>query len=128
MPGNSFSFRGRLNSFKHAFRGIAWVIRTQHNMWIHLVIGSIAVLFAWIWDFSRAEWLILILTIGAVLITEMINSAIEESIDLMSPEYHIHAKRAKDASAGAVLLTCIMAVMIGIILFLPKLLICIGYS
>ncbi|MBY0328623.1 diacylglycerol kinase family protein [Patescibacteria group bacterium] len=117
-----FSLIARSQSFKYAFRGVAVIVRTQHNFWIHIVATVIAVgLGVWL-GISSVEWCVLILAMVGVLVTEAINTAFEIDIDLTSPEYHPYAKDTKDVAAGAVLLCAIAAVLVGGIIFIPKLL------
>ncbi len=117
-------FSGYLNkifkSFGYALRGIWLVIKTQRNFRIHLFAAVIAILAGLFFNLSHNEWAILILTIFAVFSAEAFNTAIEKIIDLVCPEYNKLAGEAKDIAAGAVLLTAIMAVIIGLIIFLPK--------
>jgi diacylglycerol kinase len=117
------SFSKRLASFKYAFQGLVILCRTQPNFLIHLAVALIAVLAAFWLSFDRTEWLLLILTITIVLAAEAFNSALEFLTDLVSPEYHPLAKKAKDVAAASVLLTAIGAVVVGILLYAPKLLV-----
>lgn len=112
----------RIASFKYAFKGLLTLVQTQPNFVIHLVAASIAVSVALWLELSSVEWLILVLTIVLVLFAEAANSALEFLTDLVSPDYHPLAGKAKDVAAAAVLITAIGAVVIGLILFLPKLL------
>ena len=110
-----------LTSFQRAFAGIWYVVRTQRNMRIHLsVTGAIVVLGLWV-GLSRTEWAILTLTIGMVLVAEAFNTMAEAIVDLATAEYHPLAKIAKDVAAGAVLLTAITAVVVGLFILGPPL-------
>lgn len=110
-----------LTSFQRAFAGIWYVVRTQRNMRIHLsVTGAIVVLGLWV-GLSRTEWAILTLTIGMVLVAEAFNTMAEATVDLATAEYHLLAKIAKDVAAGAVLLTAITAVVVGLFILGPPL-------
>lgn len=115
-------FSKRIASFKYAFKGLLILIRTQPNFIIHLVVATIAVAIAFWLKLSTLEWLMLVLTIVLVLFAEAANSALEFLTDLVSPDYHPLAGKAKDVAATAVLITAIGAVVVGLILFLPKLL------
>jgi len=108
-------------SFKHALDGVIYTISTQPNFTVHLFIAFLAVLLALIFGFSSYEWLILIFTIALVVIAEMVNTAIESVVDLVSQSYHLEAKKAKDVAAGMVLLTAFFAIIIGLHLYLPHL-------
>jgi diacylglycerol kinase (ATP) len=109
-------------SFRYAFAGLGYLLWTQRNAKIHSVIGLAAVTLGILLGLDRFEWLVLALTIAIVLAAEGINTALEAAVDLASPDYHPLAKIAKDVGAGTVLLTAIAAVIVGLLLFLPRLL------
>lgn len=108
-------------SFRNAIIGIKTAFKSQKNLRIHIVIGLFVIIIGVILEVSIVEWLILLLTILIVLITEMINTSLEFTVDLCSAEYSKQAKRAKDVSAAGVLITAIFAIVIGVVIFLPKL-------
>lgn len=116
---NKFTIRRRLKSFWHAFSGLFFLIRTQPNAWIHSFAALAVIAAGFHFTISKAEWFSVILSIGLVFAAEAINTAIEEMVDLLSPGHQIHAKRAKDLSAGAVLIISIAAAIIGLIIFVP---------
>lgn len=118
-----FSFIARLKSANHAWRGIGILIRTSHNAWGHIFFGLLAVYLGFLLDISKVEWVLIILAIGLVIITEAFNTAIEIDINLTSPDYHPYARDTKDVAAGAVLLMVMIAVVVGMIIFLPKILV-----
>jgi len=110
-----------LISFKCAFAGLWYVLRTQRNAWIHLSV-AVAVVMMGLWlGLSRTEWAILALTIGIVLAAEVLNTVVEAAVDLATAEYHPLAKVAKDVAAGAVLLTAVAAVVVGLLILGPPL-------
>lgn len=112
----------RLHAFRHAFRGLFYVMKTQRNAWIHTAI-TFAVLIIGIWlKISFTEWAILILTIALVFMAEFINTAIEAVVDLASPNKHPLAKIGKDVGAAAVLVAAFAAVLIGLLILGPSLL------
>lgn len=112
---------GRANSFRYAFAGIRHVMRTQHNAWIHLVI-SLAVLFLALWlGIPRSDWTLLLLTMTLVWVAEFLNTALEAMVDLLQPDHHPAAKIAKDVAAGAVLLSALGAVAVGLLVLGPPL-------
>lgn len=117
-----FSFIARLRSTNHAVRGLRVFFVTQHNAWVHLFVALLVVVLGVLLRISHIEWLSLIVAISLVLIAEMINTAFEIDIDLTSPEYHPYAKDTKDVAAGFVLLSVVFALIIGGIIFIPKLL------
>ncbi len=108
------------SSFKYAFEGICYVLKTQPNMKIHFTIGILAVIAGFIFKISAYEWLAMVIVIGFVLILEVVNTAVETLVDLYTEEYHHLAKISKDTAAGAVLLMAIVSVVVGLIIFLPK--------
>jgi diacylglycerol kinase len=111
----------RLNSFRYAFAGLGYVLRTQHNAWIHSVITLLVVLVGLWLGLSRIEWALIAVTIGIVWTAEIMNTALEVTIDLVSPQPHPLAKIVKDCAAAAVLVTAGMAVVIGLLLLGPPL-------
>ncbi len=116
-----FSLIARLRSANHAFRGISIIFKTQHNAWVHAVIGA-GVIFLGFWlHISHLEWGLIILSIAGVLAAEGFNTALEIDIDLTSPGEHPYARDTKDVAAGAVLLTVFGAIAVGLLVFLPKL-------
>lgn len=108
-------------SFKFAFEGLEVAIKKGRNFRIQLILGMMAVLLGLILGLRLSEWLSLILIIAFVLILELINTAIESIVDIVSPQIQEKAKIAKDVSAAAVLIASIGAVVIGGLLFIPKL-------
>lgn len=108
---------GLLKAFGYAFRGIWYTIRTQRNMKIHLIIAIIVLISAYRLDIKGTEMALLFFAIGLVMSAELINTAIETAIDVVVKNYHPLAGAAKDAAAGAVLLTVIIAVIIGWLVF-----------
>lgn len=111
-----------LRSFIYAMAGWRSAVRTQRNFRIHLLVTVMVVVAGYHFSISRTEWCFVLLCIGLVLSAELFNSSIETMIDLVHPERHPLAGRTKDMAAGAVLITAIMAVIIGLIIFLPYLL------
>ena len=107
--------------FGYALAGIAWLTRSQRNARIQLGIGLAAVALGLWLGLSALEWAILALTIGLVLAAEAVNTAIEATVDLASPQWHTLARRAKDSAAGAVLLLAVASVVVGMLLFAARL-------
>jgi diacylglycerol kinase len=106
------------SSFKYASEGIAAVFKNEQNFKIHTLISVIVILTAIALDFSSLRMIILFIVIGIVLALELVNTAIEKTVDLVTQNIHPLAKQAKDAAAGAVLVFSIFAVIIGILLFI----------
>ena len=107
-------------SFKHALDGIIYTVTSQPNFQFHLMATIIAFIFGLYFKIDHTEWLILFFTVNLVLASEMINTAIESMVDLITTERREQAKVAKDVAAGMVLVSAIMAVSVGLIIFLPK--------
>jgi len=111
----------RIAAFGHAFRGWGHVLRTQHNAWIHSVIAA-AVIAVGLWvELPPRDWAIIVLTIAMVFTAEFINTAIEAVVDLASPVHHPLAKVGKDVGAGAVLVSALAAVVVGLLILGPPL-------
>jgi undecaprenol kinase len=108
-------------SFKCALAGLSYAMRTQRNFRIHLAAAILVSLMAYWLKLPLTAWTLLILMIGLVLVVELLNTAIEVMVDLVSPEYHPLAKNAKDLAAGAVLLVAIVSVIVGILILGPPL-------
>jgi|WetSurMetagenome_2_1015567.scaffolds.fasta_scaffold299790_2 diacylglycerol kinase (ATP) len=117
---NKISFRKRITSFKYAFNGIGYMFRTQRNSLIHLLATFFVIILGFIVHLNLSEWSLIIFAIGLVFITELFNTAIEFLTDLISPDYHEKAGKVKDIAAGAVLITAIVSVAIGLMIFIPK--------
>ncbi len=117
-----FSFISRIKSSTNAYRGVVIFLRTTHNAWIHLFFSALAIYMGFLLHISSVEWILVIFAIGFVILAETINTAIEIDINLTSPQYHPYARDTKDVAAGAVLMTVLMAGIVGLIIFLPKIL------
>lgn len=109
-----------INSFKYAFQGIITSFKTERNMKIHVFIMVLVILFGFIVNLNPVEWMIIITMIVIVISAELFNTSIETVVDMISPEKNEKAKVAKDVAAGAVLVLAIGSVIIGLIIFLPK--------
>ena len=114
-----FSFTGRIRSFKFAFAGLWTMLKSQQNAWIHAFATITVVIGGFVLNISSGEWCWLVLAIMAVWMAEALNTAFEFLADVASPEFHPLVKKAKDVAAGAVLISAIGAVVIGIIVFGP---------
>lgn len=109
-----------LHSFIFAISGIFHAIRNERNMKIHSVVAIIVIVLSWIYHLSAIEWMFISFVICGVLALELVNTALERVVDLVTKDIHPLAKQAKDVAAGAVLLYAILSVIIGCIIFLPK--------
>ena len=117
-----------IRGFGYAFKGIRHASATQLNFRVHLVAALAAVCFGFALNISCGEWLWVILCIGMVIAAELFNTALEFLTDLVSPEYNKKAGLVKDLAAGAVLVTAICALLIGLVIFVPKLLVLIHHA
>ena len=111
-----------LRSFGFAFSGLGHLLRTQRNARIELAIGVVAVAMGLVLSLSATEWAVLVVTICLVLILEGLNTSLELAVDLASPQLQPKAKAAKDLAAGMVLIAALGSVLVGALLFGPKLL------
>ena len=112
--------RDIIESFNCAFEGLIYVLRTQRHMRLHVLIGTFAFLLGVYFGFSKLELVVLCTVITVVLITEMINTAAEHIVDIISTSFHPLARIVKDISAGAVLLSSVAAIIIGYLMFLER--------
>lgn len=115
-----FRLKKRLRSFSYAFAGIRNLLLYEHNFRIHVLVALLAAILGTILHLSLWQWAVIAIAIFMVLITEIINSAIENLADVVSPEYNESIKRIKDYCAAAVLLASILAVIAGLLVFLPE--------
>jgi len=116
-----FKFSDRLKSFDYAFQGLKTFFLTQHNAWVHCLAAVLAITLSYVLHINITEWLFVIFAIGLVFITEMLNTAIEFLCDAITLETHPRIKKVKDVSAAAVLLASVVAAIIGLIIFIPRL-------
>ncbi|MBU5265891.1 diacylglycerol kinase family protein [Virgibacillus proomii] len=118
----NLALKGKQKSvgFAYAWQGILFVIRNERNFRLHLLAAVIVIFIGTLLHLSMLEWVVIIVAIANVLITEMINSALEAIMDYLSLEFHPAIKQIKDMAAGAVLIAAIAAAVIGCIIFIPK--------
>jgi len=107
-------------SFKYAAEGIFYSYKKGTHFKIHTIAAIVVTILGFIYEISLNEWLALILISSAVIASETMNTAVEEACDVLHPEHHPGAKLAKHCAAGAVLILSIAAVLIGLIVFIPK--------
>lgn len=113
--------RSIIDSFNFAVSGIILSIKTERNMLIHYIIAILVLLASLFFDFSRMEFLILLFATTLVIVMELMNTAIEKTVDMITEEYHPLAKLVKDISAGAVLIAAINALLVAYLLFFDRL-------
>ena len=114
-----FSIAARLKSFAFAFEGFAFMLRTQHNAWVHLGATSAIVALGFALQVSADAWRWLIAAMALVWVAEAMNTAFEHLCDVVSPQFHESVKRSKDIAAAAVLVCVIAASLLGAITFAP---------
>jgi diacylglycerol kinase (ATP) len=117
---SKFSILARVNSFRYAFRGLGFMFQTEQNSWIHLFVTIVVIAFGIWFHISATEWCFASLAIGLVFMAEMVNTAFEKLLDLVHPEEHPMVGKIKDLAAGTVLATAVIAIAVGLIIFLPK--------
>ena len=114
------SFKRHTISFKYAIQGILHTIKTQPNLRIHFTIAFLVILAGFYFRLNTLEWLIILFTIMWVIVSEMINTSLEAIVDLITHTKHQEAKIAKDVAAGMVLIGAMGSVVVGLVVFLPK--------
>lgn len=110
----------RLHSFVYAFRGLAVLLKTQHNARIHAIATTLVIAAGLLFRISPTEWCLIGLATACVWVTEALNTSIEFLVDLVSPDHQPLAAKAKDVAAGAVLVAAIGSLVVGIFVFGPK--------
>ncbi len=116
-----FRIGARLKSVGHALAGIAFMIRSQHNAWLHLLATALVCAAGFSLNVSASDWRWLIVAIMLVWVAEAVNTAFEHLCDVVSPQFHISVQRSKDVAAGAVLICAIGAIILGLLTLLPYL-------
>jgi len=120
MTNEKFSLRARANSFGYAFKGIRNLLRYEHNATIHLV-ATVLIIIAGAWlKLHRWEWVVIVMAMGFVWVTEILNTCIERIMDFISTEQDPKIGVIKDLAAAAVLFAALTAVVAGAIIFIPK--------
>lgn len=109
-----------INSFGYSFNGLIDTYRTEQSVWIYIPVALIVILMGFLFKISTYEWIAVILILGIILSLELINTALEAVVDLVTKKYEPLAKKAKDTVSAAVLIFAITAVIVGLIIFLPK--------
>jgi diacylglycerol kinase len=119
MNEKGFSLVKRIKSLSHAGRGVFILIKTTHNSWIAIASMVVTVSFGLYFDITKTEWMMVVFACGLVFMAEAFNTAIEIDMNLTSPEFHPYARDTKDVAAGAVLISLLTALIIGIFIFGP---------
>ena len=113
--------KSRIQSFRYAIKGIIHAFKHERNIWIQSICAVVAVGAGFVFKIHSIEWIAIVFCIGLVFACEIINTAIENIVDFISPEYHKKAGLIKDLAAGAVLIVAIMSAVVAAIIFIPKL-------
>ncbi len=113
--------RRLIDSFHYAISGILIAFREERNFKIHTILAVCAIFLATLLTCSPTEWMIILLCIGVVMSAEIFNTALENTMDWLDPQYNKYVKRVKDLAAGAVLIISLAVAAIGLLIFVPKL-------
>ena len=122
MRDEKFSIKKRIKSFSYAFAGLKVLFREEHNSWIHAVAAVMAIVAGFLFRISYMEWIAVLIVIGMVISAEILNSSLERTADFVKAERDDRKRDIKDLGAAAVLVCAIVAVLVGLIIFLPKIL------
>jgi diacylglycerol kinase (ATP) len=122
MKTEKFSFKSRIKSLNFGVKGLSLLLKTEHNARIHLGAAIVAITTAIVLNINVFEWALLTIVIGIVFITELLNSSIENLSDFVQPEWNDMIRKAKDLSAAAVMISAIISLIVGGLLFIPKIL------
>ncbi len=115
-----FSLKKRIKSFEYAFAGLRVLLREEHNSWIHLAAAVCVGVAGIFFHISPMEWIAVVIVIGMVIASEIINSSLERTADFIKAERDDRKRDIKDLGAAAVLVSAITAAIVGMIVFLPK--------
>ncbi len=118
-PNDNF-LRGRIRSLKFAMRGAYLLVTTEHSIMVQFSIGIIMTVLGFVMQITTVEWMFQLLAIGMVLVAESLNTGIEKLSDFVHPDYHKRIGFIKDISAGAATFAAIIAIIIGLLIYLPK--------
>ena len=122
MNSKRFSLKSRFGSFKFAFHGLWRLIKNEHNSRIHLLAAIVAIALGFFLKINPLEWSMLVIVIAIVFITELLNTSLETLADFIDPEWDEMIMKAKDYAAAAVLISAVISVVVGGLIFIPKIL------
>jgi diacylglycerol kinase len=122
MKPDKFSLKSRVGSFKYAFNGLRSLLKYEQNSRIQVFAALTAIIFGIFLKLNHYEWCLLLIVTGLVFLTELLNSSLESLSDIVDPELNERIRRAKDYSAAAVLISAVIAVIVGALILIPKLL------
>ncbi len=112
-----------IRSFSYAISGFAFAFRNHFNLRIHVLIMTVVIFTSFVLGLSPMEWCIILLCIGSVIGAELVNTSLEVTVDISSPQFNEKAGQAKDIAAASVVMVALVSGIIGMIVFLPKILI-----
>ncbi len=118
-PNDSF-FKGRIRSLKFAFKGAYLLLTTEHSIMVQFGLGVAVTILGFVMHISPIEWMFQLIAVGMVLVAESLNTGIEKLCDFIHPDYHERIGFIKDISAGAATFAAIIAIIIGLIIYIPK--------
>ena len=121
MNPNRFSLKSRFKSLKFALNGIWSLLKNEHNSRIHLLAAIFALTLGIILKLNYSEWCLLLIVICIVFLTELLNTSLESLADLIDPEWNEKIREAKDYSAAAVMISALVSIVVGCLIFIPKL-------
>lgn len=114
------TLKGVIRSFKHSFRGVRILLRSEYNLYIQIVFAIFAIILGFYFEISLDEWAIQTTGIGLVIFSELVNTAIEKIMDMVQPEYDERVRDIKDLASGAVLFMVGISVAVGLFIYIPK--------
>ncbi|MCI5050749.1 MAG: diacylglycerol kinase family protein [Candidatus Pacebacteria bacterium] len=117
---SGFGPKGVLRSAKNSLRGFRVLMRNEYNLYIQLFFAAIAIAFGFVFEISLTEWAIQIAVIGLVIFSELVNTAIEKTMDLVHPNYDERVRDIKDLASGSVLFMVIVSIAAGLLIYIPK--------
>lgn len=115
-----FGFKRIISSIRNSWNGLRVAYKNEQSMYIHLIATVLLLLFSFFLKISTTQWLIIIAIIGLTLVVELLNTAIESTVDLVTKEFHPLAKNAKDIASAAEFILAISAFIISLMIFIPK--------
>ena len=122
MKPEKFSLRSRIKSFEFAFRGIGRLLKNEHNSRIHFTVAFVVIVLGFVLRVSSIEWICLSIAMALVILSELFNTSIELLADKVESEYDKTIGAVKDLASAAVLIASILSVIVGLIIFTPKIL------
>ncbi|MCA9352321.1 diacylglycerol kinase family protein [Patescibacteria group bacterium] len=117
---SGFSITGIIGSFRNSLRGIRVLLNNEFNLYIQIGFGIVATMFGFLFQISHTEWAIQTAVIGLVIFSELVNTAIEKTMDLVHPNYDERVRDIKDLASGAVLFMVLVSIATGLFIYVPK--------